>query len=255
MSIWQQKTADIQAKANKIFTELQNKRGNTEFSEIIDIFGKTAIEKIIRSGGLANASSAENEIKAITSYLNILENEVILPLQKRLRDETKTLDITSLLGKSGQLQQEIMNLREQLRLAKEDADNQSVRDSVLRTADSSVSKHQLFLFNRPIRQESIPYIWMSGLLFFFLGIAIILLMVPIPMEIMGAQGNILGIGAAFTRARNSASSLFSQNVYGGPTLTEQFLSIFGNYWVLGSTIFSLVIVVIILILKILGRLG
>jgi hypothetical protein len=247
MSVWQQKTADIQEKINRIFNELQASFGNINMMDMIDTIGRREITNIIKTGGLSRSLLAQNELNAIFGYLQRIENEIILPLQKRLRDESKNLDMTGQLGNIGKIQQEIMDLKDQLRLAKEDADNQVVRDTVLRTADSAVSKHQLFLFGRPIHQESIPYLWKTAAFFFFIGIAILILMVPS----FTPQENMFGIGSLLTRARNSSASLFSQNMY-GPSITEQFMSIFGNPWVIGSTVLSLVIVVTVLLLKIRG---
>lgn len=242
MSVWQQKTADIQAKINRLFNELQE-RGN-----ILDMAGKNAIRAIIKTGGLSPQTQfLGNDINALMGYLQRIENEIIIPLQKRLKDESKTLDMTGHLGNIGNLQQEIMDLKDQLRLAKEDAENQVGRDIALRTADSAVSKHQLFLFGRPIHQSSIPYLWMSAAVCFFLGFAIIILMSPSG----GLQENLFGASSLLTKARNSTASLFSQNTY-GPTLTEQFMSIFGNTWVVGFTVLSLIIVVTVLVLKIRG---
>ena len=258
MSVWQQKTADIQQKINEIYGDLM--RGNGLGLVLTDLLAKNSVQNLITSGGLQNSQMNEQVIKNSTRILQRIEDEIVAPLQKRLKDESKNLDITSLLGKTGQLQQEIMNLRDQLKLAKEDADNQSTRDAVLRSADVAVSKHQLFLFGRPIRKESIPYLWMSAAIMFVIGIAAILLMRPSftlginTGEQALQQQNIFGIGAAMTRARNTASSLFSQNMY-GPTLTEQLGGIFSNKWAIGSTILSLIVVIIVLILKTMGRLG
>jgi hypothetical protein len=255
MSVWQQKTADIQNKINEIYGDLM--RGNGLGLVITDLLAKNSVQNLITTGGLENSQMNEQIIKNATKILQRIEDEIVAPLQKRLKDESKNLDITSLLGKTGQLQQEIMNLRDQLKLAKEDADNQSTRDAALRSADVAVSKHQLFLFGRPIHKESLPYLWMSSAILFLMGFAAILLMSPSAASaasVSAPQQNIFGIGAAMARARDTATSLFSQNVY-GPTLTEQALSIFSNAWVIGMTIFSLLVVIIVLALKTMGRLG
>ena len=95
MSVWQQKTADIQAKINRLFNELQE-RGN-----ILDMAGKNAIRVIIKTGGLSPQTQfLGNDINALMGYLQRIENEIIIPLQKRLKDESKTLDMTGHLSLS-----------------------------------------------------------------------------------------------------------------------------------------------------------
>jgi hypothetical protein len=245
MSVWQEKTADIQRKIKAIYDDPQAKFGIS----IGNLMARTSMENLITSGGLKNTTESENRIRQMNMIIQDIENNIVTPLSKQLRESTKTLDISSLLGKTGQLQQEIIQLRDQLKLAKDDAENQIARDSALRTAEGSVSKHQIFLLGRPIRQNSIPYLWMSAALFFFLGMAAIVLMTP-----RIGETNVFGVGSAFGRAANSISSYIKTDSY-GPSLGEQFMAIFGNYYVLGLTIFSLTVVVAVLILKIMGKLG
>lgn len=239
MSVWQQKTADIQQKINRINDLLK------KFDQIIqneENMLRRNLNDVIKNGGLNSNVQISNLIISNEFYENY-ENTVIIPLQRRLKEESKNLDLTAMLGKTGQLQQELIQLRDQLRTAKEDAENQSVRDSVLRNAEGSVSKRQIFLLGRPVREESIPYMWMASALFFFLGLSILLLMAPIGTT----TADLFGVGASIAKA----SSFVRTNNY-GPSLTEQMLSIFANPWVIGITVFSLVVVVVVLILKIRG---
>ncbi|NBR60622.1 MAG: hypothetical protein EBT86_03045 [Actinobacteria bacterium] len=245
MSVWQEKTADIQKKIKAIYNDPQARFGIV----IGNWIAKTSLENLITSGGLKNPTESENKIKQMNMIIQDIENNIITPLSRHLRESTKTLDISSLLGKTGQLQQEIVQLRDQMKLVKEDAENQIARDSVLRNAEGSVSKHQIFLFGRPIRQNSIPYLWMAASLFFFLGFAAIMLMAP-----RTGETNIFGFGSALGKATNSISSYIKTDSY-GPSIGEQFTAIFGNYYVIGLTIFSLTVVIAVLILKIMGKLG
>lgn len=253
MSLWQQKTEEIQKKIKDIFDNNLLRQGG--FPLVIgDLVNKLTVQNLITSGGLQDTEQKKRTIEANNKIISDIEDNIITPLTQKLKDTTKTLDISAMLGKSGQLQQEIMNLETELKQAKEDADNQIARDSVLRSGETAVSKHQIFLLGRPIRQASIPYLWAIAALFFFLGLASIIMMAPMSTSGLGVgpTENASGIGSALGSAKNSLLSYFGQNSY-GPSFGEQLTAIFGNYYILGLTIFSLTVVVIVLILKIMGK--
>ena len=245
MSVWQEKTAHIQKKIKEIYDDPQKQFGIAIGQQI----AKINMQNLITSGGLRQTENSVYALKKMNEIIQDIENNIVTPLSKQLRESTKTLDISSLLGKTGNLQQEIQQLRNQLKVTKEDADNQIARDSVLRNADGAVSKNQIFLFGRPIRQQSIPYLWMAAALFFFLGFSAIILMFPHTSDV-----NMFGVSTALGKAKNSITGYLSANSY-GPSIWEQIRAIFGNYYILGLTICSLSVVVIVLILKIMGKLG
>jgi alpha-N-acetylglucosamine transferase len=84
-----------------------------------------------------------------------LFNKINSVLSTEMADQS-TAD---LLTRTGQLQQQIQRLHEIKKDIKVDAESAVARDEVLRSRDTKLNSHKLFLLNRPIRKGVIPYLW------------------------------------------------------------------------------------------------
>jgi len=115
-----------------------------------------------------------------------LFNKINSVLSTEMADQS-TAD---LLTRTGQLQQKIQRLHEIKKDIKVDAESAVARDEVLRSRDTKLNSHKLFLLNRPIRKGVIPYLWVLSVL--FIGISLILFRMMLPESIPSTNSSAFG---------------------------------------------------------------
>ena len=113
-----------------------------------------------------------------------------------------------------------------------DVDSAVARDEVLRSRDTKLNSHKLFLLNRPIRKGVIPYLWVLSVL--FIGVSLVLFRMMLPESILSTNSGAFG-------SSMSISLMISE--------------FFENKMVLISIIVSLCVVVLFLGLKMTGIFG
>ena len=120
-----------------------------------------------------------------------LFNKINSVLSTEMADQS-TAD---LLTRTGQLQQKIQRLHEIKKDIKVDVDSAVARDEVLRSPDTKLNSHKLFLLNRPIRKGVIPYLWVLSVLFIGVSLVLFRMMLPesTPSTNVGAFGSSLSI--------------------------------------------------------------
>ena len=120
-----------------------------------------------------------------------LFNKINSVLSTEMADQS-TAD---LLTRTGQLQQQIQRLHEIKKDIKVDVDSAVARDEVLRSRDTKLNSHKLFLLNRPIRKGVIPYLWVLSVLFIGVSLVLFRMMLPesTPSTNAGAFGSSLSI--------------------------------------------------------------
>ena len=120
-----------------------------------------------------------------------LFNKINNALSTELADQS-TAD---LLTRTGQLQQKIQRLHEIKKDIKVDVESAVARDEVLRSRDTKLNSHKLFLLNRPIRKGVIPYLWVLSVLFIGVSLVLFRMMLPesTPSTNVGAFGSSLSI--------------------------------------------------------------
>ena len=75
---------------------------------------------------------------------------------------------------------------------KVDVESAVARDELLRSRNTDVSRHKLFLLDRPIRKDTIPYLWVFAI--FFIGIGLIIFKMGIPdIPSTGSFSEIIGM--------------------------------------------------------------
>ena len=115
-----------------------------------------------------------------------LFNKINSVLSTEMADQS-TAD---LLTRTGQLQQQIQRLHEIKKDIKVDAESAVARDEVLRSRDTKLNSHKLFLLNRPIRKGVIPYLWVLSVL--FIGISLILFRMMLPESALSTSVGAFG---------------------------------------------------------------
>jgi hypothetical protein len=139
---------------------------------------------------------------------------------------------SDLLSKTGTLQQQIQRLHKIKKDIKVDVESAVARDEVLRSRDTKLNSHKLFLLNRPVRKGVIPYLWVLSVLFIGVGLVLFRMMLP-----------------------ESSISTISSNVGSSVSISLMISDFFENKMVLISIIIALLIVVLFLGLKMGGIFG
>jgi len=96
--------------------------------------------------------------------------ELYNDIMAAVSDQASQYNVTESLEKYAVLQQNVLQLQNVQHMKKEDVDTALARDMLLRSSDRRTTSHQLFLLDRPIRRERIPYLLVISVL--FIGISI-----------------------------------------------------------------------------------
>jgi hypothetical protein len=175
MSSWIEKRAEYQRR----FDSLSQENVQALITEL-----NTVVGNYISKGGLSQDPNnnplnikiteliqrAEN-IKQSYSTLN---NNILQHLNNNARDT----NITGLLTENGQLQTQINRLEKVQKEMKIDVESSIARDKLLRSQDTDVTPHQLFILDRPVRKSLIPYLWVISVLFIGVGLVIFKMIMP-----------------------------------------------------------------------------
>ena len=196
---------------------------NSEVAAYINLRG--SIENNIPSAN-ANAQriSIDNQVQALEYIKNgysTLNKNII----EFVSDAGKKMNLTDKLTENGKLQQDIKKLEIQNNELTIDVESAIARDEILRSKDN-ISRHNLFILDRPIRRGLIPYLWVIGVL--FIGIGLIVFKMTMPVVLLN----------------NNLVTIFF--------ILKEF---FTNKMVLGSFLVSTLIIIFFLILKIAGVFG
>lgn len=149
---------------------------------------RDALSQYVQHAGVATDPANDqiyNTILSTSKQIN--DNKTALlnlnsTLSQAIKDYTKTVDMDGALQENGKLQTAIKTLEKEMSEASEDEQSALVRDEVLRTRDTSVTRHQLFLLGRPLRPSFIPFLWALSVLFIGVSVLLITQFFPIPVE-------------------------------------------------------------------------
>lgn len=92
---------------------------------------------------------------------------------KFVSKEAKQNNMPDLLTKTGTLQKEINGLQRIQEEIKTDVESAVARDELLRSRDTDLTTHQLFILDRPVRRNMIPYLWVLSIVFVGLGLILL----------------------------------------------------------------------------------
>lgn len=149
---------------------------------------RDSLSQYVQHAGIATDPANDTIYNTIVSTSNrINQNKnALLKLNKdmasSIKDYSKSTDMDSLLLENGKLQAAIKTLEQQVKEASEDEQAAIVRDEVLRTRETNVTRHQLFLLGRPLRPSFIPFLWALSVLFIGVSVLLITQFFPIPVE-------------------------------------------------------------------------
>ncbi len=183
---------------------------------------KTGEERNVAYQAIVNQIKELNDIK--NDYFKL--NEDIMSYLER---ESKDPSLSDLLRENGEIQRQIQRL---IKIGEEinvDVESAVARDELLRSRNTNINSHTLYLLDRPVRRGSVPYLWVLSILFIGIGILFFYQISPTIGETSG----------------------YNQSVSFGYRIIE----FFTDTKVLGALLISALIVILFLSLKIAGLFG
>lgn len=219
------------AKFQKRFDDLAQENVQGLITEL-----NKAVGNYISKGGLSQDPNNNSDFKTIQSLTQradsikqkyaALNDDII----NYIRSKTTDNDMTKLLTENGELQKHINRLEKIQEEMKIDVESAIARDKLLRSRNTDITRHQLFLLHRPVKRGLVPYLWAIAILFIGIGLIIFKQTAPslgLDLGVPGEQTSILG-------------------------MIFEFIT---NKMVLGSLLVSALIVILFLSLKIAGVFG
>lgn len=217
---WIEKRAEFQ----KRFDDLSQENVQALITDL-----NQAVGNYISTGGISqdpNNNPNYNTIRDLTNRAEGIKDRYARlndDIVKYLSETTKDQDLINLLRENGELQKQVNKLEKIVDEMKVDVVSAVARDELLRSRDTNVTRHQLFILDRPIRRGLIPYLWVVSILFIGVGLVIFRMTMP-TIVFTGSPIQIL-------------------------------IEVFTNKVVLGSLLISALIVILFLSLKIAGVFG
>jgi hypothetical protein len=189
-----------------------------------------AVGAYVSKGGLSQVPSQNPDYQMIqqkiqeVSRLKQNYSELHDDIIGYLEENSKHYDMAGLLAENGELQKQLLRLRKVKDEMKVDVESAVARDELLRSRETDVNAHKLFLLDRPVRKAMIPYLWVLS--FLFVGIAILIFKQLSPTMLVDL-----------------------------PTLLGQLGEFFGDSTILISLLVAALITILFLSLKIAGVFG
>jgi hypothetical protein len=226
------KWMDDRARFQARFDELSQNNIQGLITELNQLVGH-----YIANTGNSKYSSRNSDYKKIIDLTNKAEeiknnyyqlNDDIL---KYLGNEARDNNLSGLLTENGEVQRQIQRLNKIQDEIKVDVESAVARDELLRSRNTNITPHQLYLLDRPVRRGIIPYLWVLSILFIGVGLVIFYMMAPYILP---------------------ETDITVESIEYIPIMIFEFIS---NKTVLVSLLISALIVILFLSLKIAGLFG
>ena len=221
-------------KRNK-FQERYNTITQQNFQAIITELNSKVASYISKAGISQDPNNPDLlRIKVLITNAEIIKKQFIDlndDIMNAIKEDAANSDISAILAENGELQSQIMQLEKIKEEMKVDVDSAIARDTLLRSKNTDISRHNLFLLDRPVRKGLIPYLWILSIL--FIGIGLVIFKMTMPVVAVGAAG----IAASGSGGLSAVTGFFMDKR------------------VLISILLSALIVIIFLSLKIAGVFG
>lgn len=194
------------------FQQRFNILANDDINSIISQLN-IATGRYVSSAGLTQNSDASanpdyveivrlaNRAEEIKQRYIALNNDILQYLKGQ-----STYNITTLLQESGSLQMQLTDLHRFKKEMKTDVETAVARDELLRTRETNLNEHQLFILDRPVRRNMIPYLWVLSVVFVGIGLVLLRMMRP---DLGMSENEMRALSQSFM---DTLSSYFTNNV-------------------------------------------
>lgn len=179
---WSEKRAEFQQRYDNITQQ--------NFQAIITELNK-AVSSYISKAGINQDSNNNLDLNRINDLINKAESikkqfiDLNDDIMNVIKQDADNADLSGILAENGELQSHIKQLEKIKDEMKVDVDSAIARDTLLRSKKTDVSRHNLFLLDRPVRKGLIPYLWILSIL--FIGIGLIIFKMTLPTIAVGAS--------------------------------------------------------------------
>lgn len=207
----------------------------TEFQSKLDNLNSTSltnINNLSASVDTCNPSTTDcqtkrSQLEAIKRDYEILENDI----KSYVDSNGRINELNAKLAENGSLQQDIIGYEKQLKEVNIDAESAIARDSILRSRNSDITRHKLFILDRPLRKGLIPYLWALAILFIGIGLVIFKVTWPlvIPATVYGSQSvSFFGTLILFLTDKRVLISLLAASLITIAFLSMKIAGVFGK---------------------------
>ncbi len=220
---WVEKRSQFQARFDKLAQE--NIQG------LITELNK-AYSQYISTAGISqdpNNNPTYNKIIQLTTKAEQIKSAYVQlndDIVNTLSQDTSNTDLSKILTENGELQKQINKLQKIQDEMKVDVETAVARDELLRSRNTDISRHKLFILNRPIRQGLIPYFWLLAILFFGVGFIIFKQTLPVPQ--IHPETNIFSLILLFLTDKRILLSLLGSAVIVIIFLSLKIAGVFGK---------------------------
>jgi hypothetical protein len=160
---WIEKRAQFDERNNQLAQKNTQGIITTLRQAISSYVEKTGNERNVAYQTVVDKIKELNEIK--NQYYQLNQD-----IQTYLENYTKDPSLSDLLKENGEIQRQIQRLNKIGEEIKIDVESAIARDELLRSRNSNINSHTLYLLDRPVRRGSIPYLWVLSILFIGIGI-------------------------------------------------------------------------------------
>ena len=220
---WMEKRAQFDERNNQLAQKNTMALITKLKKSISNYVEKTGNERNVAYQALVDQIKELNDIK--NQYFKLNED-----IMSYLENESKDPSLSHLLRDNGEIQRQIQRLTtigEEINI---DVESALARDELLRSRNSTINSHTLYLLDRPIRRGSISYLWVLSILF-------------------------IGVGVLFFYQLSPSFSMSSSSSNQSISILTLIIDFFTNTKVLGSLLIAALIVILFLSLKIGGIFG
>ncbi len=95
-----------------------------------------------------------------------------------MKQESTDNNMPKLYKETGRLQTGLTDLHRLKKEMKTDVESAIARDELLRNRETILNEHQLFILDRPVRRNMIPYLWVLSVVFVGIGLVLLRWLMP-----------------------------------------------------------------------------
>jgi hypothetical protein len=150
-----------------------------------------AVSSYISKAGISQDSNNNPDYAKIQQLMTQLDNVKMRyvslnnDILQYISSHGGSNNLTGILKENGELQQHITKLEQIQNEMKVDVDSAIARDELLRSKTEDISQHGLFILNRPLRQNLIPFLWALSIL--FIGVGLIVFRMTLPIDTLSSK--------------------------------------------------------------------
>ena len=128
-----------------------------------------------------------------------------LKLNDDILEKIKPLTKDDLIKDRAILQLTINKLEKEKDNLKVDVESAIARDDILRSRETNITPHALFILDRPIRKSLIPYLWVIAIV--FIGIALVIFKMAMPTIVLDVNSSVIAMIINVVTSRTVLGSL------------------------------------------------